>query len=248
MLNLARFQLRRYFHSPLAWSLAAVVMFLLGWLFLVQVERFVRLQPQLPNLAQPPGLTDLVVVPLLQSASMLLMLVIPLLSMRLLSEEYRSGTITLLLSAPLPLHRLLLGKYLGLLGLLGFLWLLVGLMPLSLLLGGTLDLGRLAAGMLGLALQLAAFGAIGLLMSTLNREPTLAAVSCYGVLLALATLDLAPAMRSGGGLFHYLASNSHFSRLLSGMVHGSDIIYYLLLILGSLALALHRLEVRRCEG
>lgn len=248
MLNIARFQLGRYFRSPVAWSLAAVLVFIMAWIFLVQVERFIQLQPQLGSLEQPPGLTDIIVAPLLQSAAMFILLVLPLLSMRLVSDEYRSGSMALLLSSPLPLHRLVLGKYLALLALLGFLLVLIALMPFSLLLGGDLDIGRLLAGLLGLGLQLAAYGAIGLLMSTLSREPVVAAIATYGLLLLLSTIDLAPAMQGAGSLFSYLAINPHLSAFLAGRIALSDITYYLLIIVGSLALALYRLEARRCDG
>jgi ABC-2 type transport system permease protein len=79
-------ELRSLFFSPLAWLLLGLMQFILAWLFLIQVEEFMQLQPQLATLETAPGVTDLVVMPLLDSAALILMLVTPLISMRLLSD------------------------------------------------------------------------------------------------------------------------------------------------------------------
>ncbi len=135
MFAIAGRELRSLFFSPLAWILIGVMQFILAWLFLIQLEEFLKIQPQLATLESAPGVTDLVVAPLLESAAVILMLLTPLLSMRLISEEFRSGTIDLLLSAPISMLRILLGKYLALLAIYGAILLLIALMPLSLLLG-----------------------------------------------------------------------------------------------------------------
>ncbi|MES9882608.1 MAG: ABC transporter permease [Sedimenticola sp.] len=247
MFAIAGRELRSLFLSPLAWVLIGVMQFILAWLFLIQLEEFLKVQPQLATLESAPGVTDLVTAPLLQSAAVILMLLTPLLSMRLMSEEYRSGTIDLLLSAPISMLRILLGKYLALLAIYAAILTLIAMMPLSLLLGGALDMGRLAAGLLGLSLLLAAFAAIGLLLSSYTDQPAVAAVGSYGLLLFLWVINLA-----GGGegseLFAWLSLSSHYQRMLSGLIHASDIIYYLLLITSCLSLANHRLESRRTLG
>lgn len=247
MWTIALRELRSLFFSPLAWVLIGVTQFILAWLFLIQLEEFLQVQPQLATLEQPPGVGDLVISPLLESAAVILMLLTPLLSMRLLSEEYRSGTIDLLLSSPITTWRILLGKYLSLLLLFLVILALVAAMPLSLLLGGTLDIGRLGAGLLGLGLLLAAFAAIGLLLSSLTDQPMVAAVSSYGLLLFLWIINLAGS-GEGSELFAWLSLSSHYQRMLTGLVHGSDIVYYLLLIITCLSLANHRLESRRTLG
>ena len=247
MWTIALRELRSLFFSPLAWVLIGVTQFILAWLFLIQLEEFLQVQPQLATLEQPPGVGDLVISPLLESAAVILMLLTPLLSMRLLSEEYRSGTIDLLLSSPITTWRILLGKYLSLLLLFLVILALVAAMPLSLLLGGTLDIGRLGAGLLGLGLLLAAFAAIGLLLSSLTDQPMVATVSSYGLLLFLWIINLAGS-GEGSELFAWLSLSSHYQRMLTGLVRGSDIVYYLLLIITCLSLANHRLESRRTLG
>lgn len=243
ILDIAGRELRSLFLSPLAWILMSVSMLLLAWLFLVRLEDFMQLQPRLAALENAPGITAILVAPQFGSAAMILMLIVPILCMGLFARELGSGTFSLLLSSPVSVTQIVLGKYLAILVLLGILLLLIVLMPLSLLMGGTLDLGTLAACILGLALLLAAYGAVSLYFSCLTRQPPIAAVSSYGMLLLLWILDLA-----GGGLFSYLGMSGHFQRLASGLVFSSDILYFLLLTGLCLTLAVRRLDTLRAFG
>ena len=244
ILHIAAKELRSHLLSPLSWSLLAVMQLLLGWLFLAQVEGFLKIQPRLAGLQQPPGVTDLVALPLLDSAAIILMLLVPLLSMSVFSREFSSGSFSLLLSSPVSMTAIVLGKFLALLSVLGIMLLLVALMPLSLLFGTVLDLGTLAAGLLGLMLTLAAYGALGMLMSSFTRHPAIAAASSYGALVLLWIVNLA----GSSELLQMISMSSHFQRLLSGLVNSGDLAYYLLLILACLVLCIRRLDTLRTQG
>lgn len=239
-------ELRSLFLSPLAWVLLGTMQLILAWLFLVQLEQYLQIQPRLASLAAAPGVTDLLAIPLLDSASLIIMLLIPLLSMRLLSEEYRNNTFRLLLSAPVSLSRIVLGKYLALATVLLIMLLLTALMPLSLLIGSELDLGKLAAGLLGLGLELALFGAIGLFLSCLTERPAVAAAGTYGLLLFLWILNMAAGSQGEGSmLFNWISPVTHFRSLLSGLVQSADLTYFVLLTAAFLILTVQRLEGRR---
>ena len=176
-------ELRSLFLSPLAWSILAVVQFIIAYLFLAQIDAYLMLQPRLAAIEGAPGVSDIIVAPLFADAGIVLLLITPLITMRLLSEERRNSTLSLLFSAPVSMTEIILGKYLGVLAFFGILIALLALMPLSLLAGTTLDLGKLTAGLAGLALLVAAFSAIGLFMSSLTEKPTVAAISTFGLLL-----------------------------------------------------------------
>jgi ABC-2 type transport system permease protein len=246
---LAVHELRRLFLSPLAWAILAVVMLILGYLFLVQVDAFLRFQPQLATVQGAPGVTEVVVAPLLSNAAIVLLLVVPLITMRLISEERRGQTLSLLFSAPVSLTEIILGKYLGVLGFFLIMLALIAVMPLSLLAGGTLDFGMVISGFLGLALLLASFGALGLFMSTLTAQPAIAAVSTFGALLLLWILDWAgeTGRSGGGGLFGYLSLLRHYDPMLKGVFDSSDLVYYLLFILTFLVLSVRRLDADRLQ-
>ncbi len=244
--TIAARELKSLFLSPLAWSVLAVVQFILAYLFLAQVDNFMTLQPRLAALEGAPGVTDIIIAPLLGDAAIVLLLVTPLITMRILSEERRNGTLSLLFSAPVSMTEIVVGKYLGVLGFFMILLVMVAAMPLSLLAGTHLDLGKFAAGVLGLGLQLAAFSAAGLYMSSLTEQPTVAAVSTFGLLLLLWIIDWAG--NSGvqvSGLLHYLSLLRHYESLLKGLFNSTDLVYYLLFIVGFVGLSIRRLDADR---
>ena len=142
VLSIAGRELRSLFVSPLAWAALALVQFVLAWMFLVQLDRYVALQPQLAGIAGAPGVSDLLIAPWLANAGLVIVLLTPLLSMRLLSQEIANGSLHLLLAAPVGLGQIVLGKYLGLLGFLALLLILAAAMALSLMAGGELDLAE----------------------------------------------------------------------------------------------------------
>ncbi|MFN3786155.1 MAG: ABC transporter permease subunit, partial [Thiothrix sp.] len=191
MWAIASTELRRMFVSPLAWSILAVVLFILAWVFLLAVSEYLTfVKPQLAALEDPPGVSDLVVPTLYLWAGFIMLAVMPLLTMRQFAEERMNQTLPLLTSAPLSTLQIVLGKYLGLLL---FVLLMVGLltlMPLSLAPFTSLDWGMLAAAVVGLVLLLASFAAAGLFLSVLARQPVIAAVTTFGLLLFLVVLYL----------------------------------------------------------
>jgi len=243
MFAIAAHELRGLFLSPLAWTLLAAFQGLLAWIFLVLVEDFRNLQGRLIGLENAPGVTDLVAAPLFRVAAWGLLVLTPLLTMRLFSEERRSGTLDLLLSAPVSATAIVLGKYLGILLFLSGAIALVASMPLALALGATLDYGKLLAGLLGLVLLAASFAAAGLYLSTLTAQPVIAAVSTSGLLLFLYIVDVAHFGRAAAAdLLGYLSLARHFDHLLLGVFDSADVAYYLLFGAAFLGLAIRRLD------
>ncbi len=229
--------------SPLAWTLLAMVQGLLAWVFLLLVDEFRQLQGRLASLDHAPGVTDLVAAPLFRVAAWVLLLVIPFLTMRLFSEERRTRTLDLLLSAPVTVADIVLGKYLGVLAFLLSLIALIALMPLSLALGTALDTGKLLTGLLGLGLLAAAAAAAGLYLSTLTTRPTVAAISTTGLLLALWMVDSANTVPGiGKELLGYLSLKGHQDTFLLGLFDSADLFYYLWFSVTFLSLAIRRLD------
>ncbi len=241
-------ELKHLFLSPLAWCVLAVIQFIVAWMFLIQVDNFLKFAPSLAGMANAPGVTDAVAAPLFSTASVILLMVVPIMSMRLISEERRSGTLSLLMSAPVSMTEIILGKYLGLLIFLLVMLGLITLMPLSLMVGTHLDYGKLFSGVLGLGLLLGAFAAAGLFMSTLTKQPVVAAISSFGLLLLLWVISWA-----GNGddrfspTFHYLSLLDHYGSLLRGTFNTADVIYYLLFIITFLVFSIRQLDAYRLQ-
>jgi ABC-2 type transport system permease protein len=204
-------------------------------------------QARIAGMEEAPAITDLIVAPLFGNAGVILLLVTPLLTMRLISEERRNRTLSLLFTAPVSMTEIILGKYLGVLA---FLLVMVGmilLMPLSLLLGGGLDVGKLAACVMALVLLLAGFAAVGLYMSALATQPTVAAVSTFGALLLLWIIDWSSNSGKGSGVLQYLSLLRHYEGLLKGLITTTDLIYFVLFITTFLVLSVHRLDNDRLQ-
>lgn len=236
-------ELRSLLFSPLAWMLLAITQGLLAWIFLVLIEDFRNLQGRLLGLGNPPGVTDLVAAPLFRVAAWCFLVLIPLLTMRVFSEERRMGTLDLLLSAPVTATTIVLGKYLGVLTFLLALLALVFLMPLSLAAGTTLDWGKLLAGIIGLILLVSSFAAVGLYFSIITIQPVVAAVSTLGLLLFLCVIDLANVTgETANNFFGYLSPLRHYDVLLLGLFDSADVAYYFLFSALFLGLAIRRLD------
>ena len=242
-------ELKSLFLSPLAWTVLGVVMLILGYLFLAQLDSYTQFAAQLALLESAPGVTDFVVAPVIGDAAVVLLLASPLVTMRLIAEERRARTLPLLYSAPVSMTEIVVGKYLGVMGFMLVLVGLIALMPLSLLAGGTLDFGKVAAGLLGLTLVLGAFAAAGLFMSSLTAQPVVAAVSTFGLLLLVWIVDWAGAAREGlGDTLARLSLLRHYEGFVKGVVSTADLAYYLLFIAFFLGLAVRCLDAERMGG
>ncbi|MER2526657.1 MAG: ABC transporter permease [Candidatus Competibacter denitrificans] len=246
ILLIASRELRRLWLSPVAWTLLAVAQGLCAWLFLLLIDDFRNLQGRLVGLENPPGVTDLVAAPLFRVAVWCFLMLTPLLTMNLISEERRSRTLDLLLSSPVSVTAIVLGKYLGVLVFLLGATALIALMPLALGTGTTLDVGKLLTGWLGLALLVAGFAAAGLYISTLTSQPMVAAVATLGLLLFLCVIDLRTVGgEAAGSLLGYLSLLGHHDALLRGLFDSADVVYYLLFSVTFLGLAIQRLDNER---
>jgi ABC-2 type transport system permease protein len=245
-LLIARHEWRRLAVQPFAWTLAAVVVALMAWQFLLSLQGFIDLAPKLGGLKDAPGVTDIIAIPLLRSLSNLLMLIVPLVTMRAIAGERRAATLPLLLASGVGSARIVLGKYLGALGYVLLLVLLVVLMPLALGYGTALDLGKIAAAVFGLALFAAALVAIGLLCSAWAAQPALAAAAAIALTGLLAVVDSGARLQgiTHAGINH-LALPTHVEPFLRGIVASVDIVYFALLAGVALVLAARRLDALR---
>ena len=240
LLVIAEYEIRRLIISPFAWAVLATIQFLLAIFFYLLLSRYL----EAGHLYAARGLTEVVVVGMLQVAGLVMLFLTPFITMRSFSDEMRSGTLKLLLSSPVTITNLVLGKYLGIMIFYLCLMLLVALMPLSLTPGTSLDYGLFASGMFGLILLYSAFVSIGLFISTLTASAALAAVGSFVSTFLLWIAHIAndtgnPYVES---VSNYLSLQKHFNSLLSGAFSTMDVSYFFLLTLMFLALSVWRLD------
>ncbi|MEL0082664.1 MAG: ABC transporter permease [Gammaproteobacteria bacterium] len=244
-LAIARMELLSLLRSPLAWATLSSVCALLAWLFLLRIDQYVLYQSQLLALAHPPGVTELVVTPLFGSAGLILMMVLPVITMRCFADQERAQTLTLLTSAPVSLTSIVVGKYLGICAFLGLILVLLLAMPLSLTGATKLDFGLLGAATLGITLLLNSYLAVGLWASSLTQHPAAAAMLSFGLLLTLWLLESASAEPGDTAALAQLSTLTHFQALLSGLVNTADLAYFVILSLLALGLTVLRLHHKR---
>jgi ABC-2 type transport system permease protein len=243
MFTIAKREFKSLFLSPLAWVIMGVMQTIFGWSFAVLIFNFIQpeVQAHLANDPSAPGLTTMIVGSLFDWIAIVLLLITPLLTMRLVSEERRNKTLALLISAPVSMTEIILGKFLGLMGFFMILLIMLALMPLSLLFGGNIDFGQLTTALLGLILWLGALTALGLYISTLTAYPTVAAFSTFGAFLLLWMIGWAQDV----AVLQYLSFTEHYQSLLKGLINSTDIVYYLLFIVLFLSLSIYRLDAER---
>ena len=239
-------ELKTLFASSLAWTLLALVQLVLGWVFMGRLDAFLEIQSQLVQIANPPGVTEIIVAPVFAMAAAVLLMATPLLTMRLIAEERRNHTMTLLTSAPISMTDIVLGKFLGLMIFFCGVILLVMVLSLSLLMGGTLDVGLLLSNAVGLLLICACFAALGLYISSLTAQPAVAAAGTLGVLLGLWVMDIAA--DDGGSIMRTLSLLKHYESFNRGLVDTFDLAYFSLFIITFLVLAIRRLDGERLRG
>lgn len=243
---LALRELRSLFSMPSTWFALAVLQFIFAWFFLARLDAFLEIQPQLAQLANPPGVTITIAAPLFNTAALLLMMLAPMFTMRLIAEERRNQTLTLLLSAPLSSRHIVLGKFFGLLGFLVALMAGLPLMLYTLAFGTALDHGLLLSNMLGLLLLTASYVAVGLYVSALTTQPVIAAIGALAVLVGLWLADIGAAAEDSP--WHLISPLNHFQNFNAGLLDSGDAAFFVLFSAFFLLLAMRRIHNNRIYG
>ncbi|MGH8091377.1 MAG: ABC transporter permease [Rudaea sp.] len=246
---IARNEWRRLFAQPLAWALLAATLAVLAYFFLLTLQGFLGLSPKLAGMPSPPGVTDLVALPLMRAIASVLLIVAPLLGMRTIAGERQSGTLPLLQSSGTGGAGIVLGKFAALCGFFIVLIALALAMPASLAVGTQLDWARLATGALGLILFAAALTAIAIAASSFTRQAVVAAIAALAIGLVLWMLDAGARYEGVSSSFiNYLALPTHLEPFLRGIVATVDIVYFTLIVVVALTLAARRLDAERERG
>ncbi|MBM4226342.1 MAG: hypothetical protein FJ164_01125 [Gammaproteobacteria bacterium] len=242
---IAKREIRGLLRAPQTWWMLAALQFLVAWQFLAQLELFAQVLPKLRQLPEPPGVSQLVLNPTWQISGFLMLFLAPVLTMQTLSGERRQGLMTLWYSAPVSLPALVLGKYLGVMSLLGVVWGLHALLPLILCWGTAVDLGTASSGLLALLLLMSAATALGLWCSALSQQPVMPAVGGFALLLALWLVDWNAEAEGASGVMSALSALAHFQRMARGQIHAFDVTYFVLLTVAGLSLAMLALAAER---
>jgi ABC-2 type transport system permease protein len=253
--TIASKELKALFASPLAWLVLTIVQLIAGFAFLRRLDDFLQLQPQLVQLANAAGVTELVVAPVFATAAIILLLATPLLGMRAIAEERRNQTFVFLTSAPVSMTQIVLGKFLGIWIFLALIIALVAAMPFSLAASTSLDYGLIGTVCFGLLLLSAGFAAIGVYLSSLTTQPVAAAFATFAAIAAMILVSEA----AGDGLrarnwqlpealVQVFSPLRNFEPFGKGMIDTYAIVCLLLFAVVFIVLTVRRLEARLLRG
>ncbi|RMD83090.1 MAG: hypothetical protein D6815_07470 [Candidatus Dadabacteria bacterium] len=232
VLTIAWRDIRSMFVSPIAYVVLTGFELLAGWFFfnlLGQFNRLVAIYSSLPRANVTwLNLNDAVIGPLLHNLSIVLLIVVPMITMRSLAEERAAGTYELLFTSPVRIAEIVAGKFLAGTAMVLLMIALALVYPAILLIYGNPELGLIGSGYLGLALVAIAYVSVGIFTSSLTSNQIIAAVSALVITLLMFVINW-PAEGAGPtakAILTYLSVTEHFRELVRGVIDTKDLVYF----------------------
>lgn len=229
-------EFRIYFSTPIVYVVIAVFNLITGYLFYnivlfasTQSLQIMRMQGALPQI----NLNDLVFRPTFHNMAVILMLTLPLLTMRLVAEEKKNRTMELLLTSPISISSILLGKFLAAMGIFTLMLALTGYMPALMAVFGSVQWPSVLAGYLGIWVLGGVFIALGLFASSLTENQIIASFLGFAMLLILWLIGWLSQGFSDtplGPLLSFISIGEHTDNFIKGIIDTRDLVYMLSLM------------------
>ena len=247
IIKIARQELSLLFHSPVAWLILIVFPIQIGIDYLHYVQMIGRAQRMGHHFTDVTMMVFAGKEGFFPGVKNTLYFYIPLLTMGLISRETHSGSIKLLLSSPIRIRDIVLGKYLAMMGYGALLLVIICLYALS---GAFfiehIDWTLLCSGAMGLYLLICAYAAIGLFMSSLTTYQVVAAISTLAV---LAVLNFIGSLFQGNDtvrhITYFMSISGRTEQFIYGLISSEDVLYFFLVIGFFLAITGMRLQDER---
>lgn len=232
-LAIAGREIKAYFVSPIAYVVAAAFLIITSIFFAWYISN-------------PQG-TEATMAYLFSPMTTLFLFIVPMLAMRLLAEENRSGSIELLLTSPVRDWEVVLGKFIAGMSLVILILALTLYYPFIMFRFGNPDVGPLASGYLGLVLLTATMMSIGLFASSLTQNQIVAVVLALGLSLVFWIIEAAADFVGGplASIFTAISLRPHFPDFTRGVIETQDVIFYLTFVAAALFITTRVIESRR---
>lgn len=251
VIAIAEKELKGYFSTPIGYIVIGMFALVWGWFYYVMLVIFNQQSLQLGG--AEGGSVDInaqLIRPLFMNASVILLFVLPLITMRTYSEEKRSGTIELLLTSPVTDVQIILGKFLGAMALYAAI-LAVTIVHMGLLFSyGNPEWKVVATGYLGLLLMGGCFISVGLLISSLTKNQIVSGMITFAVFLLLWVINW-PASFAGPttqNVLNYLSITDHFDDFTKGILDTKHLVYYVSVMAFGLFLTARSVDTERWKG
>ncbi len=247
-------EMRSYFVSPVAYVIAGVFLFLSGYLFRNILMQFnfwclqFSQQQGMAGMGMPTlNLNEMVVTQFFAVMDFIWLMVVPMLTMRLIAEEKKSGTIELLMTSPISTVEIILGKFFACFSLYTIIVALTLVFCAILEIYGDPDWGPIFTAYLGYMLLGGTFIGVGLLASSLTENQIVAVLLSFGLLLLLWLIDWSASFAgpTAAKILEYVSIIQHLRDFQRGVIDTKDVIFYLSFIFFSLFLTSRIIESRR---
>ncbi len=249
-------ELRSYFNSPIAFVVITTFLIISGYFFYTIFATFSTISfqamtsPIMARQYNQLNVTEMVVRPFFANLSLFMLIMLSMLTMRIFSEEKKSGTIELLLTYPVRDSEVILGKFAGCMGIFSIMVFLTVPCFILIEMFGEPEMGVVLSGYVGLFLMGAAFISLGIFASSVTENQIVAAVVSFCFLLIFFMMGYSAGFASEtiGGILKYLSFTPHLDNFAKGVLDTEDIMYYLLFTLFCIFLNMRSLESKRWRG
>ena len=250
ILAIAGKEIRAYFTSPIAYVVIGFYALLFGYFFSVMLTFFERQSMQMMQAGGSMNINQMLIGPVFTNAEVVLLFVLPMVTMRTYSEEKRSGTIELLLTAPLTDWQIIIGKFLGAMTLFAVMLAITGIHISVLFLYSEPEWKPIATGYLGMLLMGGCFIALGMFISSLTKNQIVAGMITFAAFLLFWVINWMGSFvgPTAQAVLAHLSIIDHFDDFAKGIIDTKHIIYYVSFIAFGLFLTAKSVDSERWRG
>ncbi len=253
LLAIFKKEMANFFVSPIAYTVIGCFLIIAGFFFWANVSLLSLISLQAandPSIASRINLTDVVIHPLVQNMSIILLFLLPLLTMRLFSEERKTGTIELLLTYPVNDFGIVFGKFMAAVVIL---LIMIGCtlsFAFIMLTLGSFDIGVFISSYLGLILMGSSFIAMGVFISSMTENQIVAAAISFGTALMFWVISWTSSFtgQTLGAIIHQVSIIERLDSFLKGVITLSDVTYFVFFTALFLFLSFRSIETQRWRG
>lgn len=231
ILAITRKELEQYFASPVAYVVIALFLILTGVFFYIYLGFYIQNAAMAAQMGGGEGqdVTQSVIRPLISNISFFFVIILPMLSMRQFAEEKKQGTYELLMTSPISITQMVVGKFLGVLAMVVLILLLLALYPLLLMaFGAHLDPGPILTGFLGLLLMGAGFVGFCLFASAITKSQIIAVTLSFVFFIVFWIINwMTRSEEWYGKLAQYVSIYQRFEDFTKGVLNLNDVFYYI---------------------
>ena len=251
ILAIANKELRSYFASPIAYIVIGVFALLYGFFYFIMLQYFMRVSLQaMAGGGQSVNINEQLIRPVFQYSMVVFLIVLPMITMRTYSEEKRSGTMELLLTSPITDFQIIMGKFLGAMGLYASM-LGVTLLHMALLYWvSNPEWMPIATSYLGMLLMGGCFMSVGLLISSFTKNQIVAVVATFAVFMMLWMINWIASFMgpTAQAVLNYMSITGHLEDFMGGVIDTKHLVYYLSFIAFGLFLTARSVDTERWRG